>query len=339
MSYISQGGAGGGGSGTVNAGTANQLAKYPASAAAVSGDSVFTDDGTTATYTGTGGLLSTTSGGLKAGANGGAAGVLSLSGSTSGAATMTAPAVAGTVSNAVISSNALQVGVAGTAGGVLALGGSASGTATFTAPAAAGTLTNPVISSNALQLGVAGTAGGVLGLGGTASGVITLTANSAATAATLSGVFACGNANIAALNATGTITSAGSNGQTAIYGQLSELVTLNTGGTTTDSVANLLPVGAIILGVTARITTTITTAANWSLGDATTAARFMAANSTLTAGTTAIGMQHMQGSVATDAAGMVQTAAAKLRVTTNANPGAGVIRIVVNYVQFVAPTT
>lgn len=109
MSYISNPGAGGGGSGTVNAGTANQIAIYPASAAAVSGDSLLTDDGTTHTYTGTGGILSTTAGGIKAGANGGAAGVLTLNGSTSGAATFTAPAAAGTTSNVVTSTNYLAL--------------------------------------------------------------------------------------------------------------------------------------------------------------------------------------------------------------------------------------
>jgi hypothetical protein len=45
------------GSGAVSAGTANQLAIYPSSAAAVSGDATFTDNGTAATYTGTGGLV------------------------------------------------------------------------------------------------------------------------------------------------------------------------------------------------------------------------------------------------------------------------------------------
>jgi hypothetical protein len=81
----------------------------------------------------------------------GTAGQLGLVGSTSGTATITAPAVAGTLTNAIVSSNAIQAGAAGTAGGVLGMGGSTSGVATLTAPAVAGTTTNPVVSSNALQ--------------------------------------------------------------------------------------------------------------------------------------------------------------------------------------------
>jgi len=53
-------GSGGGGSGTVNSGVASQLALYPGSGTAVSGDSALTDTGTTLSYTGTGGLSTTT---------------------------------------------------------------------------------------------------------------------------------------------------------------------------------------------------------------------------------------------------------------------------------------
>jgi hypothetical protein len=122
-------------------------------------------------------------------------------------------------------------------------------------------------------------------------------------------------------------------------GYATELLTLSTGGTTTDTAANLLPANAIIEAVVARVTTTITTATDWKLGDATTAGRFSAANAVMTAGATAVGLEHQQGSVATNAAGPVQTAAAKVRVTTTGTPGAGVIRITVFYRQFVAPTS
>ena len=47
---------GGGGSGTVNSGTAAQLAIYSANGAAVSGDSVLTDNGSTLNYTGSSGI-------------------------------------------------------------------------------------------------------------------------------------------------------------------------------------------------------------------------------------------------------------------------------------------
>lgn len=120
-----------------------------------------------------------------------------------------------------------------------------------------------------------------------------------------------------------------------VLGQISELITLSTSGLTTDSVANLLPANSIIEAVTARITTTITTTTNWALGDATIAARFAAANATLTSGTTTVGLQHVDQ---TGTSGPKQVSAAKLRITcTGSNPGAGVIRVTVFYRQFVAP--
>jgi hypothetical protein len=49
-------GGGGSGSGTVNSGTASQVAVYPGNGAAVSGDSALSDSGTTLNYAGTGGI-------------------------------------------------------------------------------------------------------------------------------------------------------------------------------------------------------------------------------------------------------------------------------------------
>jgi len=121
------------------------------------------------------------------------------------------------------------------------------------------------------------------------------------------------------------------NGGTRIRSVSSELITLSTGGATTDSSANLLPANSLIEAVGCRVTTTITTATDWSVGDTTTAARFSSANATLTSGTTSVGMNHMKGAVTTDAAGPTQAAAAK--------PGAGVIRCDVWYTQFTAPTS
>jgi hypothetical protein len=130
------------------------------------------------------------------------------------------------------------------------------------------------------------------------------------------------------------------NGAESNVKTISESITLNTGGLTTDSTADLLPANSIILAVTARITTQITTTTDWALGDATTAARFAAANATLTAGTTSVGLAHQQGSVATDATGPVQIAAAKLRITcSGANPGAGAVRVTVTYLELTPPTS
>lgn len=55
------------------------------------------------------------SGALSTGANGGAAGLLNFLGSTSGTATLTAPAIAGTVTNPFVSSNVIQGPAGGTA--------------------------------------------------------------------------------------------------------------------------------------------------------------------------------------------------------------------------------
>jgi hypothetical protein len=133
-----------------------------------------------------------------------------------------------------------------------------------------------------------------------------------------------------------TVTQQSANGAQWVHGQASELLTLSTVGTTTDTAGNLLPANAIIESVVARVTTTITTATNWELGDATTAGRFSAPNSTMTVGTTQVGLVHVDQ---TGAAGPRQTAAARVRVTTTGTPGAGAIRITVFYRSFVAPSS
>lgn len=130
------------------------------------------------------------------------------------------------------------------------------------------------------------------------------------------------------------------NGAQLIHGQISEEITLSTTGATTDSSQNLLPATAIILGVVARVTTTITIATDWAVGDGTTPARFCAANATMTAGTTSTtsGTAWTTG-IASATTGMKQTAAAKVRITTTGTPGAGKIRVTVFYAQSVAPTS
>lgn len=158
------------------------------------------------------------------------------------------------------------------------------------------------------------------------------------------GLYRLGAGSISVGNATGgdfsgsltlaSITQQTPNGAQWISGQNSELLTLSTVGTTTDTVGNLLPANSLIESVVARVTTTITTATSWALGDGTTAARFAAANSTMTAGATSVGTAHWAGTISS-----VQAAAAKVRVTTVGTPGAGVVRITVFYSQLVAPTS
>lgn len=129
------------------------------------------------------------------------------------------------------------------------------------------------------------------------------------------------------------------NGALWTRGQVSEEITLDVGAVFTDSVADMLPANSIIEAVVARITETITTAANWSLGDSAQVARFLASTTDLVLDTTKVGLAHANPTVATADLGPVQTAAAKLRITLNANPGAGKLRITVFYRQFVAPTS
>lgn len=121
-----------------------------------------------------------------------------------------------------------------------------------------------------------------------------------------------------------------------IHSFISETITLNTGGTTTDSTANLLPANSILDGTIARVVTTITTATDWELGDATTAGRFSAPNATLVAGTTQVGTVHMDQ---TGAAGPRQVAAAKMRITTTGAPGAGAIEVTQFYRQYIPQTS
>lgn len=104
----------------------------------------------------------------------------------------------------------------------------------------------------------------------------------------------------------------------AIYfeGYIDETVTLATDAATTDTTAQL-PVGTQTVQTATRVTTTITTAANFSVGISGAATRFQTASTDITAGDTAMG---------TLAANAYTTATA-LRVTCNATPGAGAVRI------------
>ncbi len=131
----------------------------------------------------------------------------------------------------------------------------------------------------------------------------------------------------------------GTRGETVAFKSISEEITLSTGGATTDSAANLLPANSLVVAVVARVTTTITTATDWKLGDANVAGRFTAANSTLTAGTTDLSSVQWLANTTSANAGPIQIAAAKLRVTTTGTPGAGKVLVTVFYIPFTAPTS
>lgn len=130
----------------------------------------------------------------------------------------------------------------------------------------------------------------------------------------------------------------GTNGGYWERGVNSELLTI-AAAATTDTTGNLLPADAIIEAVVVRVTTVIPTAATFTVGDATTAARF-ATGVAVAADTTSVGLLHRNPDVAA-AAGPVQSAAAKVRITPNTAPGAatGVVRVQVYFSRWIAPTT
>ena len=129
-----------------------------------------------------------------------------------------------------------------------------------------------------------------------------------------------------------------SGGQWSIQSN-TELLSID--ATPKDTTANLLPAGSIILGVTSRVTTSLTNVTTWSIGDPTTAARFSAAAGGTTAGSTRVGIDHWSGAVTTLAAGPSQAAAAKLRFTraTGSGTPSGAIRFVVYALVFTPPTS
>jgi hypothetical protein len=116
------------------------------------------------------------------------------------------------------------------------------------------------------------------------------------------------------------------------------ITTLNTGAATTDTGLSCLPANSVIDAVVYRITTTITTWTSFTIGDATTAARFCATQSTLTSGTT--GICFAQNWSSTLAASGVQSTAAAVRITgSGGNPGAGALRLTVFYHTWTPPTS
>lgn len=120
------------------------------------------------------------------------------------------------------------------------------------------------------------------------------------------------------------------------WGMTQEDLTLSVAGATTDSVALLLPANSFIECVMAFVTTEIAGGGvtKFSVGDATTAARFILDYGTLTAGGKKSGLIHLNPTN-TDAAGPVQSSAANVRVTCDATPTAGAVRLTVFYRTYV----
>ena len=118
-------------------------------------------------------------------------------------------------------------------------------------------------------------------------------------------------------------------------------MTLATGGTTTDTATNVLPANSIIDMVQGVVNTTITgSCTGWELGDATTAGRFAANNTGLTAGTTENGAVAITTGIASATTGIYQASAAKVRITcATGDPSAGKIRVIVYGRTFTPPTS
>jgi hypothetical protein len=120
------------------------------------------------------------------------------------------------------------------------------------------------------------------------------------------------------------------------------ITTLSTVSTTTTTGLSCLPANSIIDAVVYRISSTITTAATFQIGDATIAGRFSGALSGtpcgggLTAAST--GICFVQADQ-TGTSGPRQVSAAPIVITTNVNPGAGSIRLIVFYHTWTPPTT
>jgi len=82
-----------------------------------------------------------------------------------------------------------------------------------------------------------------------------------------------------------------------------------------------------------RITATITAAASFTIGDTGMPNRFCTTQSKLTAGTTGICIAQSGSSAA------IQNSASTVRVTANAAPGAGAIRLIVYYHTWTTPAS
>ncbi len=134
----------------------------------------------------------------------------------------------------------------------------------------------------------------------------------------------------ASLNAKDLTTNEANGQQLAIQTATTELVGLS-GATAT--AASLIPGGSIVLGLTARVTTTITGATTFDIGDGTNVDAFGAAIA-LPSGTTS---DTTDWTIAT---APVYTAATSVVLTANGSSfTAGAVRVTVHYVSTTAPTS
>lgn len=127
----------------------------------------------------------------------------------------------------------------------------------------------------------------------------------------------------------GTLAVGGDNGQALDILELSELTTIAAAATTDTTI--LIPAGAIVLGVSARVTVAIPTATAFNYGIAGATARY-ATGIAVAAGTTYPG---------TDDGARFYAAATAIRFTPNGTPGAatGRVRTTIHYLAVTPPTS
>jgi len=125
----------------------------------------------------------------------------------------------------------------------------------------------------------------------------------------------------------GTFLSTGANGQSTQLGQSTTLLSALSGETVTAT--NLIPANCILLGVTARVTTAITGATTFDIGDGTTADRF--------GNDIAIALNTTANNCIAPA---LVTAATNVVLTANgSNFTGGAVRLTAHFMTLVAPTS
>lgn len=130
------------------------------------------------------------------------------------------------------------------------------------------------------------------------------------------------------------------NGAHAEYVCKNELLSL-AGSATKDTTVTALAGNSEIFEVWTRVETTISGGGvtSFQVGDATTANRFASASLNLTAGSAQWCCNHRKGGVATDATGPTQLPNGEVRITLDAAPTAGALRVVTICRVATAPTS
>jgi hypothetical protein len=120
------------------------------------------------------------------------------------------------------------------------------------------------------------------------------------------------------------------NGQYLAAKSLTELTTIAASATTDTTIQ--MPAKSIILGVSVRVTTAIPTAANFSVGDSGSAARFSTAAVSSSANSTDEG---------TKAGAYYNSTATSVRITPDLTPGAntGRVRVTIHYLEMTPPVS